>query len=217
MLICNLAIDWFAKASAYLVLNVLFPTDLLWALMGLILTIGGTFLEASVTNAPWNWTQQGLQPHPLGVSFQVGAVLFVSCVGGRNAAVMAQIAYLLLGLLNWLEVFTYGGGLGYVFRPSFGYILGFVPGAWICGYLAFRMVPRLEALALSCLSGLIAIHLTGISYLMVGNRIFSWIDLQPATLLSTVLTYSLYPLPGQLVVICAVTVLAYIFRQVMFY
>ncbi|RMF69103.1 MAG: biotin transporter BioY, partial [Cyanobacteria bacterium J069] len=53
--------------------RIIAPTDLLWALIGLVLTIGGTFLQASITNAPWAWGQNGLQTHSLGVSFQVGA------------------------------------------------------------------------------------------------------------------------------------------------
>lgn len=197
-------------------LTVSIPTDLLWALIGLILTIGGTFLEVFTTSAPWGWFGQGVEARSLGVSFQVGSVLLIGCIAGRNAAVMAQVAYLVLGL-TWFNVFTQGGGLEYIYRPSFGYLLGFIPGAWICGYFAFRTPPRLESLAFSCLCGLLGVHLTGIGYLWLATQPFKWIDTQVSSLAELLATYSLYPLPGQLVVICAVTLIALIVRRLMFY
>lgn len=191
------------------------PTQLMWALIGLILTIGGTLLEAFIASPPWNWGQHGVQAYSLGVTCQIGAVLLVGCLGGRNAAAISQIAYLILGL-TWFNVFTQGGGLDYIYRPGFGYLLGFVPGAWICGWLAFRFPGRLEYLALSCLMGLAAIHATGISYILIAYaaRWASFVSLPLSEMLST---YSVSPLPGQLVLVCAVTVLASLLRRLMLY
>lgn len=194
-------------------MTVFAPTELLWALVGLILTIGGTLIEASITNPPWAWGHNGLQPLSLGVSYQVGAVLLVGCLGGKNAGAISQIAYLLLGLVGF-NVFTEGHGIEYILRPNFGYLLGFIPGAWVCGWLAFRVPTRLESIAFSCLVGLLTIHLVGISYLLLMHML-SWGAVMP--LGQMILTYSIYRLPGQLIVLCAVTVLAYISRHLMFY
>lgn len=191
------------------------PNQLLWSLIGLLLTIAGTFLEAYVTISPWNWSQHGIQTLSLGVTYQVGAVLLVGCLGGKNAGALSQIAYLVLGL-TWLPVFAQGGGIDYLNQPHFGYLLGFVPGAWVCGFLAFQAPPKLESLAFSCICGLLTIHLTGLGYLILSD-IFNWADTQALPLLEAALKYSLYPLPGQLAVICAVTVLAYVLRHLMFY
>lgn len=187
--------------------------QLLWSLIGLLLTISGTFLQAYATNAPWGWSEHGIQTIPLGVTYQIGAVLLVGCLGGSNAGALSQIAYLILGL-SWLFVFTQGGGIGYFQLPNFGYLLGFVPGAWVCGYLAFRVPAKLESLASSCLWGLLIIHLCGLTYLIL-NQIFHWSSQLP--LLQSILKYSVYPLPGQLAVVCAVTVLAYVLRLILFY
>lgn len=197
-------------------LKVFTPTDLLWALIGLILTIGGTFLEAFVTTAPWHWAQHGLQAQSVGVTLQVGAVLLISCLGGRNAAMMSQIAYLILGL-TWFHVFTEGGGPTYIYRPSFGYLLGFVPGAWICGTLAFRVPSQLESLAFSCLCGLVTIHLTGITYLLLATQVFQWVDETSSSVMELLMTYSVTPIPGQLVVLCAVTVIVFLIRPLLLY
>lgn len=192
------------------------PTDLLWALIGLILTIGGTFLEASITNPPWSWGHEGLLPQSLGVTYQVGAVLLIACLGGRNAAVISQVAYLLLGLTSWFNIFTYDSGLDYVHRPSFGYLLGFIPGAWLCGTLAFRLPVRLESLAFSCLCGLLTVHLVGLGYLAIAYNAH-WLMQPTPPALELVSMNSLYPLPGQLAVVCVVTVIAFILRHLLFY
>ncbi|MCL6436431.1 MAG: biotin transporter BioY [Leptolyngbyaceae cyanobacterium HOT.MB2.61] len=190
-------------------------TELLWAFIGLLLTIGGTFLEAFVATPTWQWGTNSLQTHSLGVTYQIGAVLLVGCLGGKNAAVLSQIAYILLGL-TWFPIFAQGGGMSYIKEPSFGYILGFIPGAWLCGLLAFKALPRLESLAFSCLSGLLTIHLTGIVYLVL-SYYFGWLGKAQIPLQQALLKYSLHPLPGQFAVICAVTLIAFTLRHLMFY
>ena len=162
----------------------------------------------------------GVQTQSLGVSYQVGAVLLVGCLGGKNAAVLSQIAYLALGILWFdvfgLQVFDQGGGLSYIREPSFGYLLGFVPAAWICGYVAFRSRPKLETLALSCLCGLIASHLVGLVYVSLAY-LLGWANSASLSFLEAVFIYSFYRFPGQLAVACMVTVIAFLMRRLMFY
>ena len=107
--------------------------ELLWAIIGLLLTIGGTFVEVSVPALSWTLNPVDIQVYPLGVTYQIGAVLFVGCLGGKNAGALSQIAYLALGLVGF-QIFAYGGGISYLKEPTFGYLLGFLPGVWICGY-----------------------------------------------------------------------------------
>jgi biotin transport system substrate-specific component len=177
--------------------------------------MGGTFLEAYGVTSPWNWSQHGIQTLSLGVSYQIGAVLLVGCLGGRNAGALSQIAYLVMGL-TLLPVFAEGGGIGYVKLSQFGYLLGFIPGAWICGYLAFKARPRLETLAFSCLCGLFTVHVCGIAYLII-SYILPWRGTDNLSLIQAILKYSCFALPGQLVVVCAVTIVAYVLRHIMFY
>ncbi|MEB3830071.1 biotin transporter BioY [Phormidium sp. CCY1219] len=186
------------------------PLEIMWALIGLILTIGGTFLEASIASPSWNVLQEGIPIYSLGVTYQVGAVLLVGCLGGKNAGALSQIAYLVLGLL-WLPVFTHGGGLDYIKQPTFGYLLGFIPGAWVCGWLAFKLPPRLEFLAASSLLGLLCVHAIGLLFLVV------IVHANQNALANAAIAYSVYPLPGQLAVVCAVSVVAFILRTIMFY
>jgi biotin transport system substrate-specific component len=188
-----------------------FPAAILWALIGLLLTIGGTLLEASIVAPAWIWNPGGLQPYTLGVTFQVGAVLFAACVGGQTAGALSQIAYLSLGL-SGLQIFTQGGGLGYFQQPTLGYLLGFVPGAWCCGWLATRRPPQLELLAFSCLVGLAVIHGLGLIYLILYSLILGGIDLP-----QSIWRYSLEPLPAHGALACTASLCALGLRRLLFY
>ncbi len=55
-------------------------------------------------------------------------------LGGKLGA-SAVCIYIVMGLLG-LPVFTEGGGLAYVLKPSFGYIIGFAVGAYVTGTIA---------------------------------------------------------------------------------
>ena len=196
------------------------PNQLLWAIIGLFLTIFGTFIEAFFTsNFPWDWTVEGIQVQSLKVTYQIGAVLLTGCLGGKNAGALAQIAYVVIGLFV-LPVFSDGGGqtygLQYLYKPSFGYLLGFIPGAWLCGWIAFKWKPTLESLALSALSGLVVIHGVGLAYL-TGLHFITSPEAPISQILALAQNYSVYPLPGHLVIVCVVAVISYILRQILFY
>lgn len=194
---------------------VLSPLDkFLWAVVGLLLTITGVFIEVAVPMPSFTWPIQWSQmpTYSLGVTLQVGAILLIGCLGGKEAASLSQVAYLVLGLSGF-KVFAQGGGLFYLKEPTFGYLLGFLPAAWICGHLAFQASRRIETLIRSCLLGLLTIHGVGLAYL----TILSVFRLIPDTWWTSVLRYSLYPLPGQFIVVCTAAVLAYLLRIVLFY
>jgi biotin transport system substrate-specific component len=190
------------------------PEVLLWAAIGLILTSGGTFIPASAIAAPWSWWDKGLGVETLGVSYQIGAVLFIACLGGKNAALLSQIAYVTLGLVG-LPIFNSGGGINYLQQPNFGYLLGFIFGAWLCGWLSCQTLVKFSSLIASCLAGLIVIHLVGLIYLTI---IFYTTGLGDGinSLMQAIVIYSVNPLPGQLAVICATSLIAFGMRKLMF-
>lgn len=195
---------------------------LLWALIGLILTIGSTWLEASTLQIPigdWLRGEPGKWKSTLEVSFQVGAALFTGCMGGKTAAALSQTAYVALGILLFdrfgYEVFTQTAGWQSLREPWFGYLLGFIAGGWLCGWFAFRAKATLERLAFSALVGLAAVHLCGLSYLLLGSLI-RWVRLE-GSLWQAVMTYSVMDIPGQVMVACAIALIAYGMRRALFY
>ena len=67
---------------------------------------------------------------PMGFSSVTLQYLFTAMAGlllGRRWGAVSQAVYVLLGLVG-LPIFTMGGGLGYVFQPTFGFLLG----RWPC-------------------------------------------------------------------------------------
>lgn len=54
-------------------------------------------------------------------------------LGGKLGA-LSVLLYIIFGLLG-LPIFTEGGGFWYIFRPSFGYIIGFCLASYVTGKL----------------------------------------------------------------------------------
>ena len=63
---------------------------------------------------------------------------------------LSQLVYVALGLLG-LPIFAVGGGPGYLLQPSFGFLLGLIPAAWVAGRLS-RGETALGT-GLACLAG----------------------------------------------------------------
>ncbi len=76
-------------------------------------------------------------PTPLvPITFQVFFVVLAGLLLGPRWGAYSALLYLLLGLFG-VPVFTEGGGFGYIFRPTFGYIIGFCFGAYATGRIAW--------------------------------------------------------------------------------
>ena len=58
-------------------------------------------------------------------------------LGSRLGAASVGI-YIVLGLIG-VPIFTSGGGPGYILQPTFGYLIGFMVGAYVVGRIAESM------------------------------------------------------------------------------
>ena len=105
---------------------------------------------------------------PLGVSTITLQLLFTALAGvllGARLGALSQTVYVLLGLAG-LPIFASGGGFQYALNPTFGFLLGLIPTAYIIGRLTEGDVsPRRVALA--CLAGFAALYLIGVPYMGV--------------------------------------------------
>lgn len=106
---------------------------------------------------------------PLGTISFTMQVFFTCMAGillGPYAGAASQAVYVLLGLLG-VPIFTEGGGLMYVAKPSFGFLIGLIPMAFAVGLAADRLpVKNVRArLMLACAIGLLALYAVGLPYL----------------------------------------------------
>lgn len=74
---------------------------------------------------------------PVPVTLQTLAVALLAAGFGWRIGVATVALYLIEGL-SGLPVFASGGGIDYVLRPSFGFLVGYMPMAFIIGLVADR-------------------------------------------------------------------------------
>ena len=72
---------------------------------------------------------------PSAITLQFFFTAMAGCLLGSGCGALSQLIYVALGLLG-LPVFTAGGGFSYVLHPTFGFLLGLIPAAWVIGRLA---------------------------------------------------------------------------------
>ncbi|MEN8076377.1 biotin transporter BioY [Clostridioides difficile] len=94
-------------------------------------------------------------------------VLFTTLAGlllGPRLGAISVGIYLLIGLIG-IPVFTQGGGPSYIFQPTFGYLIGFLIGAYLTGYIAHKdKNPSLKRLVTASLIGLSIVYIFGMVY-----------------------------------------------------
>ena len=86
---------------------------------------------------------------------------------GSKRGTISVVAYMLLGLAG-LPIFSEGGGLWYVFKPSFGYIIGFCLGTYVTGRIAEHLKKKtIFRYLLANLAGLMILYACGMIYYYV--------------------------------------------------
>lgn len=100
---------------------------------------------------------------------------FVSLAGillGAKKGMLSQLLYVCIGLLG-VPVFTKGGGIGYVFQPTFGYLIGFIVSAYVIG-LCVEHMKKINTVKvyIVAIAGLIIVYLAGVPYLYLLTNIY---------------------------------------------
>lgn len=103
---------------------------------------------------------------PVPITGQTLAVLLVGVLLGSHRAGLCMLAYLVEGSAG-LPVFAGGkAGIVHLLGPTGGYLMGFVPAAWLVGWLAERGWDRRPATTFAAmLLGNIVIYALGLPWL----------------------------------------------------
>ena len=122
-------------------------------------------------------------------------------LGGKNGAIAVGV-YVLLGLAG-VPVFTGGGGISYIFQPTFGFLLGFIAGAYVTGRICHGGTPTLKRLITGCMAGIIPIFGLGTLY----NCLITCIFINVEASVATVIYHCLLPLPGDVILLIFTAIL----------
>ena len=106
-----------------------------------------------------------IQPVPINLAtfsvFVAGGVL------GAKRGAISQAVYVLLGAVGLPVFSSFSGGMGILFGPTGGYIVGYVAAAWLVGLLSAGCHGKAYWFALSMGGGLALCYLLGTAWYMV--------------------------------------------------
>ena len=114
------------------------------------------------------------EPYPFTFSLQWLFVLLAGFLLGARLGALSVATYLIVGLVG-VPVFVHGGGPQYIFRAGFGFLLGFLPAAFLVGRISQKLapadsgvkrefLPELARLMVAALAGLAVYYAVGIAY-----------------------------------------------------
>lgn len=108
----------------------------------------------------------------LPVTLQTSLVLITGILLGAKTGAISMTLYLLLGLLG-LPLFVGGGGVQSILSPSFGFIIGFIPAAWVAGHVSRSApYPTPVRITIAYLAGTLFIYTFGLAGLYLNLNYF---------------------------------------------
>ena len=128
---------------------------------------------------------------PVPVTLQSFAVAALAAAFGWRIGVATVVAYLLEGAAG-LPVFATGGGLAYLVGPTGGFLLGFIPMAYVIGRAAdLGASARVGMLFMAMLIADALLFALGFLWLLTLGAAASWLD--PANLVGSAFAKAVQP------------------------
>ncbi len=131
--------------------------------------------------------------------------LFTNLAGlilGKRLGGAAISAYVIIGLIG-LPIFTGGGGIGYVFQPTFGFLVMFAVGAAVAGWFVETFGAGKWQWFTASMLNLVIVFVFGTAY-------YVWITnfyLQSGkNVIDMIVACALLPLPGD-ILLCVLSVI----------
>jgi biotin transport system substrate-specific component len=146
-----------------------YPTLAEQAFSGRTTALGNVVLAIAGSLALWLSAKLQVPFYPVPMTMQTFVVLVIGTSFGWRLGAATVALYLIEGALG-LPVFAgtpeKGIGLAYMVGPTGGYLLGYLPAAALCGFLAScGWDRRIVLTALSMLLGTVVIYAFGLSWL----------------------------------------------------
>jgi len=132
--------------------------DLVLCSLFVALVIVGTFIRIPIPVLPF--------------TLQLLFTMLAGLLLGPKLGATSVIIYIILGLIG-IPVFTEGGGIGYIFKPTFGYIVGFAVGAYATGKIANKEKnPSMRRLLIANFIGLFIVYAFGMIYYYIISKFY---------------------------------------------
>lgn len=133
---------------------------------------------------------------PAPITLQFFFTALAGIVLGPYLGALSQLIYVLLGIAG-VPLFTTGGGLSYLFHPTFGYLIGFILAPIVIGKVSeSAKAPAFLRIFGGCLLGILVIYAVGVPYLYI---ILRYVNHTGITFLNALVIGFLVFLPGDLV------------------
>ncbi|KOF56679.1 MULTISPECIES: biotin transporter BioY [Clostridium] len=117
------------------------------------LIIAGTFIRIPIPVLPF--------------TLQFLFTMLAGLLLGPRLGTLSVFIYILIGFIG-VPVFTDGGGLGYIFKPTFGYIIGFLVATYVTGKIANKVHnPTYKTILAANFVGLVIVYSLGMIYYYV--------------------------------------------------
>ena len=150
--------------------------------------------------------------YPVALTFQTVISVLAGLLLGWKKGMASMAVYCFMGLVG-VPVFSAGGGIFYVLKPSFGYIVGFIAAAAVAGLVAGKPEASFRRYLLAAVIAFLVNYAVGIPYCMVAAKL-----LNVENLTGLFLTGNLLYMPKDFVLCVLAAVLAWkvapiIFRQ----
>lgn len=100
--------------------------------------------------------------YPVPLTFQTVISVLAGLLLGKNKGMVSMTCYCLLGLVGAPVFSGFGGGIYSVFKPTFGYVLGFIFSAFVAGYIGGSCGIKRNIIA--ALAAFSVDYICGISY-----------------------------------------------------
>lgn len=105
---------------------------------------------------------------------------------GPKLGSMSQILYVMLGLFGIRIFANFSGGLQHIFKPNFGFLMGFIFASFIVGKMTHKKSPlNFRKFLLASLMGTFVIYLFGLPYMYFILNLLSRAEIGFLTVLKT--------------------------------
>lgn len=116
-----------------------------------------------------SWTS--IQTGPIKITLQLLAIFLIGLFLNLKQSMTLIFSYIFLGLMGLPIFASFLGGLSQIYSPTFGFILGFIPGLIIMNLFNRYVIKsvnsankRIFYTVLSCFICLLLVYVCGISY-----------------------------------------------------